>query len=515
MSRAMPTSPTGSSQGQAATGSTSTSTSPRNTSQSSSSSFFDRFSRRPRTSGGTPINDSSPHSNESLNFFPPENNVSPSRRHRPMNGNSNSPSGLPRSSSSSHVHLDRESRPYPPSSNANNSTSAGIGFPSSSSFNNNPSSSQSPNASKRSNLGLGGRSRPSTANAADNSNSNSDREREILAAGPGGSGGGPSSPNAVGGGNPFGRMFRRYSQGAGKNNSAANEARAIAVASNQNRVASASQVSLANSSSPETPRRPTSSRAVTSPPPTSPSFNSNLNGNNSNGVQTQSNGLTPNISNSASTTSGIPNSQTLAVISDGQDSSNPTSSSDNQDSSNSNQRSSDSNPPSRPSDSSPSGGNGGDQSSSSPQPTSNEPTLHRIRLVPHLEASRSLHFEPIERNLAEGATAIKIGRFTDRAGPNNVNVAPATSVAGVTDLHLEPAAAQLMSSLGGPSVPPPAANNNSSAGGGNATSTNNTLNSGGGGRIESARVAFKSKVVSRGHAELWCEPGGKVSLYKV
>ncbi|PWZ00242.1 hypothetical protein BCV70DRAFT_151914, partial [Testicularia cyperi] len=76
---------------------------------------------------------------------------------------------------------------------------------------------------------------------------------------------------------------------------------------------------------------------------------------------------------------------------------------------------------------------------------------HRIRLVPHLEATRSLHFEPIERDVKEGTKAVKVGRFTDRQPGSN----------------------------------------------------------GGGGRIDSSRIAFKSKVVSRGHAEVWCEAGGK------
>lgn len=76
---------------------------------------------------------------------------------------------------------------------------------------------------------------------------------------------------------------------------------------------------------------------------------------------------------------------------------------------------------------------------------------HRIRLVPHLDSSRSLHFEPICRDVREGDTALRIGRFTDRSGM------------GVAAL--------------------------------NAQNTN--------------KLAFKSKVVSRAHAEVWCEPGGK------
>ena len=76
---------------------------------------------------------------------------------------------------------------------------------------------------------------------------------------------------------------------------------------------------------------------------------------------------------------------------------------------------------------------------------------HRIRLVPHLDSSRSLHFDPISRDVREGDPALRIGRFTDRSGM------------GVAAL--------------------------------NAQNTN--------------KLAFKSKVVSRAHAEVWCEPGGK------
>ncbi|KAG8787567.1 hypothetical protein FRC15_008923 [Serendipita sp. 397] len=75
---------------------------------------------------------------------------------------------------------------------------------------------------------------------------------------------------------------------------------------------------------------------------------------------------------------------------------------------------------------------------------------HRIRLVPHIDAQRALHFDPIIRECKEGAPAIRIGRFTDRSGTL-------------------------------------------------AASTNSLT----------GKIAFKSKVVSRGHAELWCEAGAK------
>ncbi|KAH8921322.1 hypothetical protein BT69DRAFT_345264 [Atractiella rhizophila] len=47
------------------------------------------------------------------------------------------------------------------------------------------------------------------------------------------------------------------------------------------------------------------------------------------------------------------------------------------------------------------------------------PKRTHIRLVPHLESTRSLHFEPIERALLPGSS-LKIGRFTER-NSNNPN----------------------------------------------------------------------------------------------
>lgn len=79
---------------------------------------------------------------------------------------------------------------------------------------------------------------------------------------------------------------------------------------------------------------------------------------------------------------------------------------------------------------------------------SNSPS-HRIRLVPHLDSNRSLHFDPIARDVHEGDSPLRIGRFTDRSG-------------GPTSLSQN-----------------------------------------------SNKIAFRSKVVSRAHAEIWCEPGGK------
>ena len=100
---------------------------------------------------------------------------------------------------------------------------------------------------------------------------------------------------------------------------------------------------------------------------------------------------------------------------------------------------------------------------SSTHPPSNAPVMlnvpvpittgasHRIRLVPHIDTRRSLRFDPISRDVVEGEPALRIGRFTERSG-----------------------------------VP---------------ISQANALNSN--------KLAFKSKVVSRAHAEVWCELGGK------
>ncbi|CCM06547.1 uncharacterized protein FIBRA_08821 [Fibroporia radiculosa] len=76
---------------------------------------------------------------------------------------------------------------------------------------------------------------------------------------------------------------------------------------------------------------------------------------------------------------------------------------------------------------------------------------HRIRLVPHLASRSSLRFDPICRDVREGDPALRIGRFTDRSG---LGLAAANA-------------------------------------------------------LGSNKLAFKSKVVSRAHAEIWVESGGR------
>lgn len=142
-------------------------------------------------------------------------------------------------------------------------------------------------------------------------------------------------------------------------------------------------------------------------------------------------------------------------------------------------------------------GGSGLLSESSPRPSSSavpagtspspQSGVHRIRLVPHLEATRSLHFEPIERDLREGISPVKIGRFTDRVPSGGAEETRAGS---------------------GTPAPNTLATQPTGTGPGNRGGAVPS-SAGGGGRIDSGRIAFKSKVVSRGHAELWCEPGGK------
>ncbi|GAA5903757.1 hypothetical protein JCM8208_006569 [Rhodotorula glutinis] len=112
-------------------------------------------------------------------------------------------------------------------------------------------------------------------------------------------------------------------------------------------------------------------------------------------------------------------------------------------------------PPNRPRATTTASGDGGGDTSGE------QPAVQKLRLVPHLESSRSLHFDPIERDLAPFAI-VRVGRFTDRSQQH-----------------------------GGAS--------------GGATSANAQR----GTATEPARVAFKSKVVSRGHAEVWVDDAGK------
>ncbi|CAE6537832.1 unnamed protein product [Rhizoctonia solani] len=93
-----------------------------------------------------------------------------------------------------------------------------------------------------------------------------------------------------------------------------------------------------------------------------------------------------------------------------------------------------------------------DSASNTPREATPAGPTHRLRLVPHLDPSaRTLHFEPIIRDVRAGGAVLRIGRFTDKVGA----------------IARQP---------------------------------------------ESTKIAFRSKVVSRAHAEIWCAPNGKFMI---
>jgi hypothetical protein len=168
---------------------------------------------------------------------------------------------------------------------------------------------------------------------------------------------------------------------------------------------------------------------------------------------------------------------------------------------------------------------------------------HRIRLVPHLESSRSLAFDPVVRELASivvppgiapsvaaasvggplvngraPALLLKIGRFTDKTLPQPQQVSTGSGGPGGAGTGTLGPGSRAPGQPAPASAQPQAAG--SSVAGGAASNTERPATgisgptiplTGGGGDITSSKVAFKSKVVSRAHAEIWCEPGGKVS----
>jgi E3 ubiquitin-protein ligase DMA1/2 len=83
--------------------------------------------------------------------------------------------------------------------------------------------------------------------------------------------------------------------------------------------------------------------------------------------------------------------------------------------------------------------------------TTNHNTSRRIRLVPHLDTRHSLRFDVISRDLKEGGPSLRIGRlrFTDRLNIMGLNT------------------------------------------------------------LGSDQICFKSKAISRAHAEIWVESGGR------
>lgn len=94
---------------------------------------------------------------------------------------------------------------------------------------------------------------------------------------------------------------------------------------------------------------------------------------------------------------------------------------------------------------------------------------HTLRLVPYMDMTRSIPFIPTAVDVQEGGHALQIGRFSDRRGwgaPSEER-SPTTLMSVVTDDVASGA---------------------------------------------STRITFQSKVVSRLHAEVWCETGGPMFI---
>ncbi|WFD26194.1 hypothetical protein MNAN1_001171 [Malassezia nana] len=120
--------------------------------------------------------------------------------------------------------------------------------------------------------------------------------------------------------------------------------------------------------------------------------------------------------------------------------------------------------------------------------------VHKVRLAPYVEATRSLVFFPADLELVEGGPHVQIGRFSDRSSP----MAPRTSSsqsAGPIPMTGLRANDETTETSVSESAPEPGSQRQPVM-----IMDNKTC------------VAFQSKVVSRLHAEIWCGEGGKIYL---
>ncbi|KAK0557541.1 hypothetical protein OC846_000329 [Tilletia horrida] len=384
-----------------------------------------------------------------------------------------------------------------------------------------------------------------------------------------------TSPSQNTGGGPFGRMFRRYSQGAGKGSTNPDGSSS---ASNVRGTAGATAVSGSGSSSnaqtPGSPSggRPSALRSLSNhflPSSSSLANREGLTRTTSNQYGVSSTGL-PRTSVESSQAASRPTHPSVSALAGSGPGTTGTSDEAGQTTSSQSGASGGNADPSsgagRAATTQQEGATTGQQQAAGPSVgssstgPSNTSQGYRIRLVPHLEASRSLHFEPIERELRDGAPAIKVGRFTER-GANSAAAAAAAAVAaassasnpaatvasavgytreGVTtasgttsgfgagqtlgansrggdiEMASAPTAAGAAAGGGGSTGSVEAAHSLLALGGGASSSRRQagerSRAGGNNSSLDSSRIAFKSKVVSRGHAELWCENGGNFYL---
>ncbi|WVQ72006.1 hypothetical protein IAR50_001550 [Cryptococcus sp. DSM 104548] len=181
--------------------------------------------------------------------------------------------------------------------------------------------------------------------------------------------------------------------------------------------------------------------------------------------------------------------------------------------------------------------NASSSSNSSPAPPSTDSTdstdvkTFRIRLVPHLESRRSLPFEPVIREMYPVAVTGHPGTTPIEAGSRVADRGTFSSTGGAGRAVVRGKPVALVLKIGrftdrGDRLPAPQAASTAGVNGGWGGSGGNggegTLSSdiprsapaslgiaGGGGDMTSGKAAFRSKVVSRSHAEIWCEEGGK------
>ncbi|KOS15223.1 component of the spindle assembly checkpoint dma1 [Malassezia pachydermatis] len=115
---------------------------------------------------------------------------------------------------------------------------------------------------------------------------------------------------------------------------------------------------------------------------------------------------------------------------------------------------------------------------------------HKIRLAPHMDATRSLVFFPTDLELIEGGPSIQIGRFSDRYYENSISEMQADLAADRSSTNGPPSSSEVreMMAQASPHRQPVVLGHRKRC------------------------VAFQSKVVSRLHAELWADVHGKIYI---
>ncbi|KAE8214261.1 hypothetical protein CF327_g2302 [Tilletia walkeri] len=486
----------------------------------SGSSFFDRFNRRPRTANSS--------HNRNISSNNPTSGMPNAVSTDSLSGSSGGSVIAPRAQH----HHQQQQQQYLPRSSSSSNISQNLSFP--------RDLHASPPAT------------PPAVNVHRNPMNNAQPASSPA----------QSSSGAAGSSGAFGRMFRRYSHGAGKNSSQ-DVALALNASGSRNGVSGSSNAGGPGTSSTHSPPPGTSSPSAGGRPSALRSLSNHfLPSSSSLSSRAIPDAITRTMSNQLAAVSGgmstaaAPRSSveiysaasSRPIVHPGNTSSAPPpppASTEPAQAASANSAHADTSSgaphlPNQDTSTSTSGPAGPSTTTASTGPNTTQG--YRIRLVPHLEASRSLHFEPIERELRDGATPVKIGRFTERGGGGGGANGAASGAASAVGTTVATAPARDgLTTASGPGT---------GSGGGGATLSSNARSAGidvemaGGGsgassgpagsesipsvlasgrrqpaervrgnnNLDSSRIAFKSKVVSRGHAEIWCENGGNFFL---